>query len=187
MTDGHPRPRITQHSAESALLLGEAIYALYAESFRSSPHNGVETETQYLERWNQHRRRPGFLLLTLDLGTSTAPVGFLYGYSGRPGTWWFDHVVAELPETICTLWFTDPFEIVEMGVIPAYRGRGYGTRLIQRALEVIPNHRVVLSTQRDRNPVVRLYQREGFEVIHPGLRFSDTGEPFLVMARAVQR
>ena len=187
MADDHPPPRITEHTAADAARLGETVYALYAESFRGPPHPEVETREMYLERWDRHRAREGFLLLTLDLGPTGAPGGFLYGYRGRPGTWWFDHVAANLPREVRERWFADPFELVELGVAPAYRGKGFGTQLIRRALEVVPARTVVLSTQRDGNPVVRLYLREGFEVVHPGLRFSETGDPFVVMARAGRR
>jgi ribosomal protein S18 acetylase RimI-like enzyme len=183
MPDPSAPIRITPHAASDAALLGPTIYVLYAESFRGPPHVAVDPKEKYLERWARHAARDGFLLLTVDIDPHGGPVGYLYGYRGVPGTWWHDFVAANLPGETRERWLADAFEIVELGVAPEYRGKGWGTQLIRRALEDARTRTVALSTQRDGNPAVRLYLREGFVVIHPGLRFSETGEPFVVMAR----
>jgi ribosomal protein S18 acetylase RimI-like enzyme len=182
-----PPLRISEHGPEEATHMADTIYALYSEAFQGPPHPAPETKDTYLERLSRHVSRDGFLLLTLDRPTPNTPVGFLYGYRGHAGTWWYDLVAANLPEAARKRWLSDSFELVEVGVLPGQRGKGLGTQLIRRALEVVPTRTVVLSTQRDGNPVVRLYLREGFEVIHPGLRFSEAGEPFVVMARDARR
>jgi ribosomal protein S18 acetylase RimI-like enzyme len=182
MPDVPPEVRFAHHSGPTAASLGVVAYLLYAQSFLGPPHTRIESREEYLQRWARHSARPGFVFLTLSFA-SRSPVGFLYGYAARPGTWWYDTVSAALPTEVRDRWLTDAFELVELAVVPTSRGHGLGSLLLRRAFSTLPHRSVVLSTHRDRNPVVRLYLREGFEIIHPGLRFSESGEPFVVMAR----
>jgi ribosomal protein S18 acetylase RimI-like enzyme len=184
MTGDSSSPRIVTYDGEQARALGPRVYGLYTESFRGPPHREQESRSQYLARWERHVERPRFVLLALEsTGNHRRTVGFLYGYRSDPGTWWHDRVAANLPTRARGRWLADAFELVELGVIPRARGRGFGVSLVRRVLELATTRTVVLSTHRDRNPVVRLYLREGFEVIHPGMSFSEGGDPFVVMAR----
>ncbi len=109
--------------------------------------------------------------------------GTVYGHAGRAGTWWFDTVTASLDETTRARWFSDAFEIVSMAVLPAARGAGGGTELLRSCLRLVPGRTALLSIHRDHNPALRLYRREGFEIVHPGLRFSGSSPPYVVLAR----
>lgn len=54
-----------------------------------------------------------------------------------------------------------------MAVFDGYRGRGFGTRLMERLIDSLIGHgflQVSLSVDR-RNPALRLYERFGFEVV----------------------
>ena len=54
-----------------------------------------------------------------------------------------------------------------MAVFDPYRGRGFGTQLMQRLIESLSDDgfkKVSLSVD-DRNPALRLYRRFGFEVV----------------------
>lgn len=64
----------------------------------------------------------------------------------------FGFVAADVPE-------------LAIGVLPAWRGRGIGTRLLRAV--VAGAARVSLSVERA-NPAVRLYVREGFVAVDVG-------------------
>lgn len=163
--------------------LGEALYAVIDRAFRRPPHPGVEPRGEFRETWERHLSRSDFLLLTTGDAAHGGLVGFLYGYRGRPGTWWFDRVTAALDGETRERWLSDAFEIVSVAVAPEFGGRGHGTALLRKALNIAPTSTAVLSTYRDRNPAVRWYLREGFRVLHPGLALSSGSPPMLVMGR----
>ena len=179
---GLPPIRVWEpHDAERE---GDRLYNLVDRAFRSPPHPGVEPRDLFVANWKRQVSRDGFRLLTID-GPENRVVGFLYGYRGRAGTWWFDTVSAAVSEEIWTRWFVDAFEIVSMATDPAYQRRGWGSSLLRECLAIVPTRTAVLSTHRDVNPALRLYLREGFTVVHPGLAFAPGGPPFVVMAREV--
>ncbi len=167
---------------ERAAHLGPVVYTVIDASYRGAPHEGPPPSTAFLRDWERQVVRVGFRLVLLE-DTEGRPLGFLYGYSGRAGTWWFDSVAGALDPVARARWLTDAFEIVSMAVLPAERGVGRGTRLLRTCLHTAPGRTAVLSTHRDGNPALELYRREGFVIVHPGLRFSDPGAPFVVMAR----
>ncbi len=164
--------------------LGAEIYDLVDRAFRGPPHPSVEPRSGFLDRWTRQVARAGFRLLTVE-EPGRGIIGFLYGYRGKPGTWWFDRVVSAISAEARQRWLDDPFEIVSLAVDPGFRGQGLGSALLQECLAVASTRSAVLSTHRDRNPAVRLYLRHGFEVIHPGLVLGPDGPPFVVMGREI--
>jgi ribosomal protein S18 acetylase RimI-like enzyme len=176
-------PRIRAWDPRDAELEGIRLYDVIDRAFRSPPHTGVEPREAFVANWKRQVVREDFRLLTIE-ERGTRVIGFLYGYRGRAGTWWFDTVSAAVPEGIRDRWFANAFEIVSMAIDPGFQGRGWGTSLLRECLAIAPTRTAVLSTQKA-NPAVRLYLREGFRVVHPGLTFAPNGPPFVVMAREV--
>ncbi len=163
--------------------LGERIYYVIDLAFRRPPHPRVEPRASFLEGWERHLSRADFLLLTIERPGNGAIEGFLYGYRGTPGTWWYDRVCTHLSPEVRSRWFSEAFEVVAMAVVPEAGGRGYGTQMLRGLAARVPNLTLVLTTYRDENPAVRLYVREGFEILHPGLALSAGTPPMLVMGK----
>lgn len=164
---------------------GDEIYAFCVRAFQGPPHHGFEIRETFPTNWRRQLGREGFRLSLVRTEPGTDLAGFLYGYHGRPGTWWFDTVTAALTSDTRQRWFDDCFEIVSMAVDPDLRGLGLGSAMLRKALEVASARTVVPSTHRDHNPAVRLDLREGFGVVVPGIIFAKGGPPFVVMARDV--
>ena len=72
--------------------------------------------------------------------------GFAYGFTGRPGQWWTDHVAARVPEPLAREWVGDHLEVVELAVDPEAQGRGYGAALVDLLLEGAEQDRALLCT-----------------------------------------
>jgi ribosomal protein S18 acetylase RimI-like enzyme len=129
----------------------------------------------------RHAERDGFRFLAAH-GEDGRLVGFVYGYLGAPGQWWHDIVAAEMDEQRRGYWLQPGhFELVELHVRLDYRRRGVGARLHDAVLEGLESPTAVLSTQRDNKPALTLYQRRGWGVIVPRLRFSPGGETFSIL------
>ena len=70
---------------------------------------------------------------------------------------------------------------LSMAVIPGCRGRGIGTEMLRRMLQIIDDRGVGVSLSVSKeNPARRLYERHGFEVI-------ESFEDSLTMIRRGQR
>jgi ribosomal protein S18 acetylase RimI-like enzyme len=100
-------------------------------------------------------------------------VGFGWGYTGQRGQYWSDLVCEALPAAITDEWVGGHFELVELAVLPAYRGRGIGRALHDKLLESVTS-RCLLGTSDDASdPAVRLYLNAGWwrlGVLRPGVQ-----------------
>ncbi len=120
------------------------------------------------EVWDRHAVREGFRLCRARLDGEL--VGFAYGYTGRRGQWWTDHVAEVLPPDVAAEWLGGHFELVSIGVLPEARGRGVGDRLLTEVTTGLPHERwLLMSTVDEGDPARRLYARHGWEVLGPGI------------------
>ena len=105
-------------------------------------------------------------------------VGFAWGYTGERGQWWSDRVASTLPDEARS-WVGGHFELVELAVLPEFRGRGLGRALL-RAVTDVPHERLLLQTSEAADdPARRLYASEGWRVLGPGV-----GEGTVVLGRS---
>ena len=137
-------------------------------------------------RLRRHSGRDGFRFLGAFAGDEL--VGFVYGYTGAPGQWWYDRVARALDREARREWL-DPghFEFTELAVRPDFQGRGIGSRLHDRVLEGLPHERALLSALADNAPVVAFYRRRGWEVLLERLRFEPGRPEFTIMGRTLSR
>jgi ribosomal protein S18 acetylase RimI-like enzyme len=124
--------------------------------------------------WDRHVGRDGFRLARawdVDRRSGRRLVGFGYGYTGKRGQWWTDQVAAVLDPAVADEWLGGHFELVSIGVLPEARGHGYGAGLMRALTDGLAYERWLLTTTADADdPARRLYAREGWQVIGPGLR-----------------
>jgi ribosomal protein S18 acetylase RimI-like enzyme len=120
------------------------------------------------EVWDRHVVREGFRLARVRAGGEL--VGFAYGYTGRAGQWWTDHVAEVLPAPVVKEWLDGHFELVSIGVLPAHRGRGLGARLLTGLTDGLPHRCWLLTTTADPDdPARRLYAAHGWQVLGEGI------------------
>jgi ribosomal protein S18 acetylase RimI-like enzyme len=145
---------------------------------RASP-----TRTEFGEtRLPRHARRDDFRFVGAFVGAEL--VGFVYGYTGRTGQWWYDRVARALVREARRRWL-DPghFEFTELAVRPDYQGRGVGSSLHDAVLENLPHRRALLSALADNQRVVDFYLHRGWEVVLRRLRFEPGRPEFTIMGR----
>jgi len=156
------------------------VWASAHELPRASPTRDEFGRT----RLKRHAARDDFRFLGAFAGNEL--VGFVYGYTGAPGQWWYDRVARALDREARRRWL-DPghFEFTELAVRPDFQGRGIGSRLHDRILEGLPHERALLSALAGNVGVVAFYRHRGWEVVLERLRFEPGRPEFTIMGKTL--
>ena len=112
-------------------------------------------------------------------------VGMGFGTRFVAGNWWCDKVAAQVGAGHPAL--QDAWVLVELGVLESYRGRGIGSMLLTELLGLQPCVRALLSTQVANTGARRLYERRGWQYLHPGFVFAEGQEPYVVMCKELRK
>jgi len=152
-------PEIRAGSAEDLPLLEPLWVAVHRHHEASMPE--LAPYVSDAESWAARRHlytellaRPGtVLLLVVDQGTAIG-----YGLA---------HVLPAADTWVADTWQTGPRvgEIESVGVLPAYRGQGFGGQLLdglESALAADGVHDLVLGVLPGNTAAVRLYERRGY-------------------------
>jgi len=135
------------------------------------------------ERLPRHAARAGFRFVGA-FASDRRLVGFVYGYTGAPGQWWYDKVAAALDSEAAAEWLDPPhFELTELAVTPSYQQRGVGSRLHDEVLDGLPQERALLSALADNTRVIAFYEHRGWRVVLPELRFEPGRPLFAILGR----
>jgi ribosomal protein S18 acetylase RimI-like enzyme len=73
--------------------------------------------------------------------------------------------------------------IATVAVLPAYRGQGIGSALLQSCEEKITMKRIRLCVRMSNDTAIRLYERFGYERVGEWSRYYQDGESALVMEK----
>ena len=107
----------------------EELADAYEAARRDDPEHGdpLFSRHSFLARTEGQARRDGFELVTMRAGDRLA--GFGFGFPFGVGRWWAD--ADQPPEQILA---ASEFAVIELDVLPAYRGRGWAKALLRMLL-----------------------------------------------------
>jgi len=161
------------------------LVAIYRDVFAGPPYAETEEDAaRFADRLPRHAAIDGFrCAVARDDGRV---VGFGYGYTTRPGQWWHDVVRAGLDPAAAARWLTGAFELAQLAVLPAWRGRGVGGRLHDRLLAGCPSPTAVATMIERDNPAVAFYRRRGWETLREGFRYPGVPGAYLVVGRSLR-
>ena len=112
-------------------------------------------------------------------------LGVGYGYLGRRGQWWHDHVHAALVSTLgrdaADSWLAGAFEVCELHVRPEAQRRGLGRELLDRLLEAQPASTAVLTTPDAETRARSFYRAAGWVDLVRRLVFPGDPRAFAVL------
>jgi ribosomal protein S18 acetylase RimI-like enzyme len=151
----------------------DPVIDVYARAFAGAPYYQDVGDTLAFEATIQrHIERPGFCgFWACD--PFGKMVGFDYGYSGGPGSWWHDTVIPNLEQSVIDRWLVDYLEFVELAVVPDFQGQGIGLRLHDTLLACSRHATAVLTTAQVETPALHLYRKRGWQTIRENLLFPD--------------
>ncbi len=158
--------------------LREAL-TIYGEAMR---YPGSVVEARYGHA-AAHTTRMGFQAVGA-FDAENVLTGFGYGYTTRPGQWWYDQVADALGRARSRQWLRDAFELCEFHVHPAQQGLGIGRTLLRTLLAEVTHPRVVLSTPDSDTRAFRLYRSEGFVDLLREHYFPGDVRPFAILGLA---
>ena len=160
---------IAEVSGAEVLRLLPELVDVYRAAFTAAPYNEDETSVARFrdEQLAAHANREGFrCVVAREEGRI---VGFAYGYTGRRGQWWSDHVAERVPQELAERWLDGHFEFVELAVHPDQQGQGIGGALHDALLAGLPHDRALLSTWTRDYPARLLYLNRGWQVLEQEL------------------
>jgi GNAT superfamily N-acetyltransferase len=153
----------------------EGLTSVYAEAFGA---NSEVPSDRFASSLVRHAERDGFeCAVALDAET---PVAFAYAFTsftGDPPSEWYRAVVEAAGEN----WIQGQCEVPWFAVLPAYQGRGIGTRLLEALIARRSEARAWLVTLADEAGLQAFYRRRGWCPLAEDSLLSDT--PRLIMGR----
>ena len=139
------------------------------------------------ERLPRHAGREDFRFVGA-FASDRRLVGFVYGYTGAPGQWWYDRVAATLGSAARAEWLErSHFELTELAVDPVHQDGGIGSRLHDAVLDGLPHERALLSALADNRRVIRFYEHRGWRLLLPELRFEQGRPLFAILGKELRQ
>jgi ribosomal protein S18 acetylase RimI-like enzyme len=151
------------------------------EVHRAALGAGALSDEWAANRLPAHAGRDDFVFLAAYEGDEV--VGFVYGYTGRPGQWWTDHVARALSPEQHEQWLDPPhYEVVELHVRPSRQRRGVGSALLAQILTRQPHDRALLSTQTGSRKARGFYAKNGWTEL-ADVDFGTGYPPYIVLGK----
>jgi ribosomal protein S18 acetylase RimI-like enzyme len=141
--------------------LARVYLAAYGDA--ALPESHLDAENFAESTLRRHARRSGFKLVVSV--TDDVVSGYGYGFTGRRGQFWSDWLASTVPADIADTWVGDHFELVDMVVDPAFRGRGVAGQLHDHLVHGLPEERALLATLPGEGAAARLYEGRGWTVV----------------------
>jgi ribosomal protein S18 acetylase RimI-like enzyme len=144
---------------------------LYCRLFRVDP---VGMEDQF-KRHSTYPLFEGYLAIVDD-----QVAGYIYGYSSRKGQYYHELLARHLHYE--REWMKNCMELVELGVDPAYRGKGIAKHLVEQLLHNRKEKRVLLTTRKDNHTAIAFYHSLGFKTIREGF-YPNVPYEYIIMGK----
>lgn len=127
------------------------------------PESRLDAQNFVESTLSRHSRRSGFRLVVSH--TDGRASGYGYGFTGKRGQFWSDWLAGAVPADIVETWVGDHFELVDLVVDPAFRGKGIAGLLHDHLVRDLPQERALLATVPDSGAAPRLYEGRGWQII----------------------
>ncbi|MEO3857706.1 GNAT family N-acetyltransferase [Acrocarpospora sp. B8E8] len=126
--------RMTGEDAAAAVL-GDEYAEVYLRIREEPPYNSgpLYRRDRFRDRTSAQAQRAGFALVAAN-DEAGKLAGFAFGLPMAEGAWWGGETTPGPPEAVAQA----KFAVIELNLLPEYRGHGYGKRLLDLLLEGRP-------------------------------------------------
>ncbi len=139
----------------------EQVFRIYALVYADPPYSQTDADrAEFVTRAARHFKQPGFDLTCAWMGDQM--IGFAYGFAIQPGSGWWDGIEPSQTEAFLRETGGRTFAVIELAVVPEFRGQGLGKRLIAELLRDRREERAMLATHPEAIAVQRMYERWGW-------------------------
>jgi GNAT superfamily N-acetyltransferase len=171
------------NAVEARPLFGEMI-DIYQATFSQAPF--YETLPDFLNfagRISYHARQSGFRCVVARPEANQGIIGFVYGYDGEAGSWYYEQAAQRLPPGLLREYLGDYYEFAELALLPDWQGQGVGGRLHDALLEGIQHHTACLATPEVETRALQLYRARGWQRLVSGVSLPGTVLKYQMMAK----
>lgn len=135
------------------------VVQLYKNIFHLDEQASVEMKNR-IEKHRQHDQFFGMISYDADV-----PTGLIYGYQTKPGQFFHEQLKHVFDNPQVEYWLSNAYELVEFGVIEAYRSKGVGSALHDAFLEKMNTDKCILSVKATNQTAIAFYEHKGWKFI----------------------
>ena len=174
-------------SASQTRPLFSQLIDIYQAVFSGPPfHETLPDFLNFSGRLSYHSKKAGFRCAVAWPEPGQPIVGFAYGYSGYPGSWFYDLVSTRLPRETVREYMSDYFEFAELALLPDWQDQGLGGQLHDTLLGELPQRTACLSTVQIETRASRLYRNRGWKTLVTNIDLPGTILKYQVMGKKLQ-
>lgn len=183
----HPQMQILTLTGTQTRPYFDRMVDIYQAAFSAPPFTETLTDVlSFAARLPLHALNVDFRCVVARPALGEEIVGFAYGYSGMPRTWWYELVSAWMPDDNVEYWLGDYFEFAELALHPDWQGQGTGGLLHDALLEGLPYHTAALSTPQAETNAFHLYQKRGWQTVIENFEFPGVPTRYRIMGKGLQ-
>jgi len=178
--------RLTGPEMNDAILA--QITDTYRQVFREAPYFENEEYARLFARYLPgYVARDGFRCCLAENEAEGRVIGFAYGFTTMPGSWWYDNIAAALHGEQIRQWLRGAFEFAEFAVLPEWQGQGIGGRLHDCLLADLPHPTSVLTTLDKDILAVQLYYKRGWIDLRRNFIGPGFDQPYRIMGKRLHK
>jgi GNAT superfamily N-acetyltransferase len=150
---------ITQPEPDPGLL--DTIKPLYTKVYAEPPyHEGPDEIQDFVDRWNNHSRQPGFSIVLAHHEQDL--IGFCFGFPLSANSRWWDGLLDPADPAVTAEDGRRTFALIELAVHATHRRQGIGRALHDTLLTDRSEQRATLLTRPEAVPALTAYTTWGY-------------------------
>jgi GNAT superfamily N-acetyltransferase len=162
----------------------DRLIDIYQAAFSRPPYSeSLSDFLNFAGRLSYHSRQSGFRCVILRSAPDSEVIGFVYGFPGAKGNWFYDLVSHRLTPALRKQYLDDYFEFAEIAVLPAYQGQGLGGQLHDALLAEVRQTSACLATPEDETNAHHLYRRREWVTLTRGIELPGSVLKFEIMGK----
>ncbi len=159
---------------------------IYQATFSQPPYSeSLPDFLNFIGRLSYHSGQAGFRCVILRPDPQAEVIGFVYGFPGTKGDWFYNLVYPRLTPQQRNLYLSDFFEFAEIAVLPAFQRQGQGGRLHDALLAGVSQSSACLATPEVDTNAHHLYRRREWTTLTRGIELPGSDLKYEIMGKVL--